>query len=131
MADQITTLIVALFGGAIATLIAGYFARPKTKGEAAQANANATVSLSSDAREWATLWMKKSEDADVRAQAAEKRADEANDKAEAAEEHATRLDNQMSAGVVYMRILQREINRLGGTVPEPPYILRDMWDPEP
>jgi hypothetical protein len=128
--DNVTTLIVALFGGAIASLIAGYFARPKTKGEAAQANANATVSLSADAREWAQLWMGKAEAADVRAQAAEKRADEANEKAEAAEDHATRLDSKLAAAVVYMRALQQEINRHGGRVPEPPFILRDMWNSE-
>lgn len=128
MGDQITTLIIALFGGAIAALIAGYFARPKTKGEAAQANANATVSLSSDAREWATLWMGKAEKADERARAAEARAEEAIDKADAAEDHAALLDNQMAASVHYMRTLQEEIVRLGGTVPSPPYVLRDLWN---
>lgn len=126
--DNITTLLVALFGGAAASLVAGYFARPKTKGEAAQANANATVSLSSDAREWATLWMTKAEKADERAEQAEKRADEANDKAEAAEDHATILDSKLAAAVVYMRTLQQEINRAGGHVPEPPFILREMWE---
>lgn len=126
--DNVTTLIVALFAGAGGSLIAGYFARPKTRGEAAQANANATVSLSADAREWAQLWMKKADDAEERAKTAEARAEEANDKADDAEERVTDLDNKLAAAVSYMRTLKQEIDRAGGHVPEPPYILRDMWD---
>lgn len=128
MGDQITTLIVALFGGAIAALIAGYFARPKTKGEAAQANANATVSLSADAREWAQLWMTKADEAQKEAKEARAEAHEANLKADDAEDRVTELDSKMAAAVFYMRTLRDEIERKGGTVPEPPHVLRDMWD---
>ncbi len=124
--DNVTTLIVALFGGAIASLIAGYFARPKTKGEAAQANANATVSLSADAREWATLWMGKADAADTRARVAEEKADHAEDRVDEADGKIAELDNKLSAAVAYMAVLRNEIGILGGHPPEPPRILRDM-----
>lgn len=124
--DNATTLIVALFGGAIASLIAGYFARPKTKGEAAQANANATVSLSADAREWAQLWMTKAGEAEKKAEAAEEKAQDAEDRLDEAEARLTGLDNKMAAAVAYMKVLKDEINRHDGHVPDPPPILHDM-----
>jgi MoxR-like ATPase len=135
MGDSITTLLVALFGGVAASLVAGYFARPKTKGEAAQANANANVALSAEAREWANVFIRKADEADARAKHAEDRAEEANARAEEASERAdeaedrvTDLDNKLTAAVVYMRTLRNALQSMEHPVPDPPHILRGMWD---
>ena len=135
MGDNFTSLLVALFGGVAASLIAGYFARPKTKGEAAQANANANVALSTEARQWAQVFITKADESETRAKHAEERAEEANGRAEKAEERAehaedqvTSLDNKLTAAVVYMRTLQQALARAGQSVPAPPLILREMWE---
>ena len=135
MGDNVTTLLVALFTSVGVSLVAGYFARPKTKGEAAQANANANVALSTEARQWAQVFITKADESETRAKHAEERAEEANTRAEHAEERAenaeeqvTALDNKLTAAVVYMRTLQQALGRAGQSVPAPPLILRDMWE---
>lgn len=129
--EHVTTLLLALIGGVGASLVAGYFARPKTKGEAAQANANATVSLSADAREWAQLWMTKADEAQKEAKEARAEAHETSERLDDAEERVTELDNRMSASIVYMDTLRTEIVRLGGHPPQPPSILHDLVRPVP
>lgn len=113
MNDNITALLIALFSGAAASLVAGYFSRPKTRSEAKQADANASVSLSADAREWAQLWMKKAE-------AAERKADEAERRTDEAEVRIDNLESTLTAFILYTKKLQQEINKLGGHVPLPP-----------
>lgn len=122
--DNVTTLLIALFGGAGASFVAGYFARPKNKAEAQAANANANVSLSADAREWAKVWMEKAEKAEEEAEKAQR-------KAEDAEERVDALEHAMTQCILYVHRLRTQILQTGQSVPPPPDPLRKWLGQHP
>lgn len=105
MAEYLGLVLAAAVTGALATLVTGWLARPKTKADAQAVKVTADVAMSSEAREWAVLWMKKAEDAEHKAEEAEKRIDE--------------LERRVDRLVRLIRSQQREIQRLGGTVAIP------------
>lgn len=140
-AQVVLTGILAIFAGAGGSAIAAYFAKPKTKAEADQLNAAASVSLSADARAWAQTFADAARAAETRADAAEHRADEAEAKAEEAdrkavaagrhadllEENYDHIESLVIQGYGYVRKLQEEIRRLGGTPTSPPAELEALW----
>lgn len=128
---------VALIGalaGAFGSVIRQYLVRPKTRAEADQLNAAATVSISADAREWASKFAERADAAERRADQAEHRADEAEHRADQAEHRAdqaeTKVDNVEALLVKcygYVRGQRDEIRRLGGTPAPLPPELEALW----
>ena len=116
--DHFAALLIALFGGSIASIAAGFFSRPKTRAEATQADASASVSLSADAREWAQLWMKKAEDAEARA-----RIEAA--KVEEVEARLDRLERILSIALKHLKEHRNVIAQLDGELPDLPDDLKE------
>lgn len=121
--DANAAAAVALIGalaGAFGSVARQWLVRPKTKAEADNLNAAATVSVSSDNREWAQLFERRADAAEKRADQAEHRADEAETKADSVEANLIRCYG-------YVRSLRDEIRRLNGTPPPPPPELEALW----
>lgn len=133
--------LIGALSGAFASLARSWIARPKTQAEADNLNAAATVSISADAREWASTFADRADRAERRADQAEHRADEAEHRADQAERRAdqaehradsaeTSADNAQALIVKcygYVRGLHAEIRDLGGTPPAPPPELEALW----
>lgn len=127
MSSQLLTLLVAVFGGAVAALITGLLTRPKTQADAEASRAAADVAVSGDSRAWAQFWADAAKAADEKATAFQQRADDAEARAEEAEEHAAaaqraaaRAHRRCDALEEHCRQLGQQITVLGGTVPAMP-----------
>lgn len=130
-------ILSALGAGAIASLITGYFSKPKTKAEADQAKVVSDVSLSADAREWAQLWMKRSEDAQAEATAAKTDADTAHAESRGLREQIQDLETQiegLEALVAGYMAWWREVTRVwkrirpSADLPKVPAVVQDWID---
>lgn len=119
-------LLSAIFG-ALGSVIRSVLIRPKTRAEADQLNAAATVSISQEAREWAVRFAERADAAERRADAAEHHADAAEHRAEQAEQHTELVEANLIKTYGYARSLRETIVRLGGTPPPPPPELERMW----
>ena len=119
LGDNATGLLIAVFGGAASSLAAGYFARPKTKGEAAAANATADVTMSGDAREWANFWAQKAQEAESKNAACEEKAD-------AAEKRTEQVEKDRNDLVDYIRVLEAEMERTDTRLPPISVRLRNI-----
>lgn len=119
-AQAITTVLVALFTGALGSVAKGYFDRPRTKSESDAVQMSASVSMSTEVRQWAQIFVD-------RAQKAEERADVAERKANDAEERLDHLEATMVKVYMYVRSLQTEITNLGGHPSTPPPELEQLW----
>lgn len=119
-ADVVLPAIIAICVAAATSAVGAYFAQPKTKAEADQLNAAASVSLSAEAREWTSVFV-------ARANAAEARATKAEEKAEAAEHRTDEIESALIEGYGYFRQLREEIVRLGGRDVPPPVRLEALW----
>lgn len=133
--------LIGALSGAFGSLARSWLARPKTKAEADNLNAAATVSLSAESREWASTFADRADRAERRADQAEHRADEAEHRADQAERRADQAEHRADAAETtadnaqalvvkcygYVRGLHAEIRRLGGTPPSPPSELEALW----
>jgi predicted cobalt transporter CbtA len=119
--------LIGALGGAFGSVMRSWWARPKTRAEAENLNAAATVSISSEAREWASAFASRADAAERRADAAEHRADEAERRADRAEEHVEIVEANLIRTYGYVRALRDEIRRLNGTPPPPPPELEALW----
>lgn len=119
--------LVGALSGALGSLARSWLARPKTRAEADNLNAAATVSISADAREWASTFAERADRAERRADQAEHRADQAERRADAAETAADNTQALIVKCYGYVRSLHAEIRDLGGTPPPPPAELETLW----
>lgn len=115
--DNVTGLLIAVFGGAAASLAAGYFSRPKTKAEANKENATADVSMSGDAREWANFWAKEAKEQ-------QERADNADATVSWLRDEIRTKDNDLATMVRHIAIIEQFVEMNGGVVPPLPATLR-------
>lgn len=127
MSTQILALILAIFGGAGASLITGWLTRPKTKADAGLAIATGEVAISGDAREWAREFASRAAAAEARAGAAETRASAAEDRADAADQRydaadqrCDEIERKFDLLVGYTRLLQRELGAVSDHPIQPP-----------
>ena len=118
--DVVTPAIVAILVAAGTSLVGAWFAKPKTRAEADNLNAAASVSMSAEAREWTRLFVD-------RANAAEADALEAKAKAEAAEERADEFEVALVEAYGYFRQLRQDVVALGGPDRQPPVRLEALW----
>lgn len=119
--QAVITVLVAVLGGSLASLITAYATRPKTKAEAQNLNAAASVSVSADVREWSLMFVKRAEQAELRADAAEKRAD-------AAEQKVDDLETRFILAYGYMRSLREDMRRHNLKPASPPPELELYWN---
>lgn len=124
---MVMTILVALVTSSAGTLIAAYFARPKTKAEARGVDIAADVAISADSREWAQLFVARADRAEERLAVAETRAEHAEERAEHAEERVDELDAAMVKCYLYVKGLRSEVVRLGGHPEAPPADLEALW----
>lgn len=113
LSEVVVTGILALFGGAGASLIAGWLAKPKTKAEAQQLQAAGEVALSGEAREWARQFAGRTSHAEERAERAEGRVDE--------------LEAALIECYGYVRQLRDHYRERGETPPPLPVRLEALW----
>jgi methyl-accepting chemotaxis protein len=133
--------LIGALGGALGSVLRSWLARPKTRAEADKLNAAATVSISADARQWASTFAERADRAERRADQAEHRADEAEHRADEAEHRADQAEDRARQAEVkadnvetnlirtysYVRQLRETIVRLHGTPPAPPPELEALW----
>lgn len=125
--DVVTPAIVAILVAALTSGIGAYFARPKTKAEADQLNAAASVSMSAEAREWTRVFMARANQAEERANRAEEQAIQADERAGRAEERADEIEAALVESYNYVRSLRDEVARLGGRKIPAPLKLEALW----
>lgn len=118
--DVVTPAIIAIVVAAVTSGVGAYFARPKTRAEADNLNATATVSMSAEARQWTQVFVQDAADAKSRAKAAE-------DRAEAAENRADEIEAGLVECYGYVRLLREELRGLGKTPPALPARLEALW----
>lgn len=118
--DVVTPAIVAVLVAAAISGVGAYFAQPKTRAEAGQLEAAASVSISAEAREWTRIMV-------ARAAAAEARADAAETKADRVEEHADEIEAALIECYGYVRTLRELVRANGGTPPALPVKLEALW----
>jgi len=118
--QTIVTVLLAVVGGAGASIITGLFGMPQVRAGAKATEATGEVAISGDAREWAKTFADRAERAEARADKADERADaveqELEDCKQRCEAVETRLDNWMA----YARRLQVALERQNIAVPPPP-----------
>ena len=120
ISSAVVIAFLSIFGGAGASLIAGWLARPKTRAEADQVQTAAEVSVSQEAREWAR-------DFGARADRAEQRAEHAEQRADDAEERVDELEAVLIECYGYVRSLREVIRQSGKTPPPLPLRLEALW----
>jgi hypothetical protein len=126
--------LIGALSGALGSVVRSWLLRPRTKAQADQLTAAATVSVSSDNREWAQMFERRADGAERRADQAEHRADEAEHRADQAEHRADQAEqavDQLEARMIvawrYVRSL-RETMQTGGLTPPPmPFELEGLW----
>lgn len=128
--DQFITLLVALFGGAAASLVTGLLGRPKLNAEARATQAGGEVSISGDAREWAKTFATRAEHAEQRADEAEEKAEHAEARARATIAQLERVEarcDELEANYIklsrYTAVLLDTMKHSGMNPPEPPFEL--------
>jgi folate-dependent phosphoribosylglycinamide formyltransferase PurN len=119
--QAVITVLVAVLGGSLASLITAYATRPKTKAEAQNLNAAAGVSISADIREWSQMFVSRTE-------AAERRADQAEHRANEAESKVDDIEARLILVYGYVRSLREEMKRHALTPPPPPPELEHYWN---
>lgn len=125
------TLILALLGGSLSgvgvSLVSNVLQRPKTKAEADNLNAAASVSVSADAREWTRIFMERTDSAEHRADVAERRADVAERRAEVAEHRVDEVETGLIECYGYVRKLHEIMRRHSVPPPPLPARLEALW----
>lgn len=131
LSELVVTGILAIFGGAGASLVAGLLAKPKTKAEARQLQKAGEVAVSAEAREWARDFARRTEHAEQRAVAADQRAEAAEHRAETAEQRAEVRCDELESSLIecygYVRLLREQIRHLGEQPPPLPVRLEALW----
>lgn len=112
--------LISLLGLVFSSLVAAWLARPKTKAEADNLNAAASVSVSADAREWAR-------DFAQRAERAEERAIHAEQRAETADERCDELEAGLIECYHLVRQMRDHYRQHGETPPALPVRLEALW----
>lgn len=123
----VAALLAGSLSGVAAALITGVLARPKTRAEADNLNAAASVSVSSDARAWTRIFMERADSAEHRADDAEHKAEEAEHRAQAAEIRADEVESGLIECYGYVRKLHDRLRQLGDTPPPLPPRLEALW----
>lgn len=118
--DVVTPAIVAIVVAAVTSGVGAYFARPKTRAEADNLNATASVSMSAEARQWTQVFVQDAAEAKARAKAAE-------DRAEAAEKRADEIESGLIECYGYVRQLREQYRALGQVPPPLPVRLEALW----
>lgn len=120
LSQVVVTGILAMFGGAGASLIKGWLDKPKTQAGAVQMQTAAEVSVSAESREWVREFKERTDRAEERAQHAEERAEKAE----------TRVDDLESLFIEcygYFRQLRDHYRQHGETPPALPMRLEALW----
>lgn len=118
--DVVTPAIIAIIVAAVTSGVGAYFARPKTRAEADNLNATATVSMSAEARQWTQVFAQETAAAKATAKAAE-------DRAEAAETRIDELETGLIECYHLVRQMRDHYREHGETPPALPVRLEALW----
>jgi predicted nucleic acid-binding protein len=118
--DIVTPAIIAIVVAAVTSGVGAYFARPRTRAEADNLNATASVSMSAEARQWTQVFVQEAADAKLRAKAAE-------DRAEAAEQRVDELEAGLIDCYHLVRQMRDHYRRHDETPPALPVRLEALW----